>query len=102
MGSVSKYLESKGSKGFFSTLADTIAFVLQTAGIITSFFLKHLGRSQSAYILPLALVLSSLRWWPNYVATDENPSNISIFLNLYCIFKQISQSKFNISYLFNL
>ena len=81
VGSVYKYLHSSGSKSLLSTLGDALAFILQTTGIIASTFFKHKERSGNFYILPVSLVLSSFRWWPNYISdSDEEPSKVFILL----------------------
>lgn len=65
-----KYYHSPQLKTLLPVLADGFAFALQISGLLASIFFQHRDRSESMYILPVALILSSLRWWPNYVSSE--------------------------------
>lgn len=66
-----KHFYRREFKTLLPVLANGLVFALQTSGLVASIFFKHRGRSESMYILPVALALSSLRWWPNYVSTGK-------------------------------
>ncbi|XP_043471803.1 chitin synthase chs-2-like [Leptopilina heterotoma] len=70
IGTGTKYYYSRQLKNLLPVLADGFAFALQITGLLASIFFQHRDRSESMYILPVALILSSLRWWPNYVSSE--------------------------------